>query len=91
MENLLDVLPIVQQSIALPLPSYSFKVVERYVGFRRTLPEANGEWAIVQYIEATEMQNAEQRDAVMAQIRGYNREDLEATWAVLQWLRGKPI
>lgn len=31
--NLLDLLPITQRSIALPLPSYSLKQVEKYVGF----------------------------------------------------------
>jgi predicted RecB family nuclease len=34
--NLLDLLPVTKNSIALPLPSYSLKVVEGYVGFKRT-------------------------------------------------------
>lgn len=88
-QNLLDLLPITQASVALPLPSYSLKVVEHYVGFRRTQEEYGGEWAMAKYIEATEMEDEERRQEVIDQIRRYNQEDLEATWAVLQWLRAK--
>ncbi len=85
--NRLDLLPVTQKSIALPLPSYSLKVVEKYVGVKRTLDEYGGEWAMAKYIEASELQDPQQRDQVMDQILTYNREDLEATWAVLKWLR----
>jgi predicted RecB family nuclease len=71
--------------------SYSLKVIEKFVGFRRTLAEANGEWAMAKYIEATETQDANQRAAVMAEILAYNQEDLEATWAVMKWLKEKII
>jgi predicted RecB family nuclease len=87
--NLIDLLPITQSSIALPLPSYSLKVVEEYVGFKRTLDGVAGDWAMAKYIEATETEDRKQRDALMDQILTYNREDLEATWAVLQWLKSK--
>lgn len=88
-QNLLDLLPITQRSIALPLPSYSLKVVEQYIGFRRTQEEYGGEWSMAKYIEATETEDPQQRQQVMDQILAYNREDLEATWAVLKWLRAK--
>jgi predicted RecB family nuclease len=87
--NLLDLLPMTQKSIALPLPSYSLKVVEKYVGYKRTLDEVAGDWAMAKYIEATETEDKKQRDDLMDQILAYNREDLEATWAVLQWLKSK--
>lgn len=87
--NLLDLLPITQRTLALPLPSYSLKVVERYVGFKRNLEEAEGEWAMARYIEATETENAGQREAIMGEILSYNQEDLAATWAVLTWLKSK--
>ena len=35
MNNLVDLLPITQNSIALPLPSYSLKVIEKYIGYER--------------------------------------------------------
>lgn len=88
-KNLLDLLPITQQALVLPLPSYSLKVVERYIGFQRQQPEANGEWAMAKYIEAIETEDPEKRAAVMDEIRAYNEEDLEAIWVVLRWLRGK--
>jgi len=87
--NLLDLLPVTQKSIALPLPSYSLKVVEKYIGFKRTLDEVAGDWAMAKYIEATETEDQKQRDELMDQILAYNREDLEATWTVLKWLRSK--
>ncbi len=87
--NLLDLFQITQKSLVLPLPSYSLKVVEGYVGFERTLEEAEGQWAMARYIEATETENTEQREAIMDEILAYNQEDLAATWAVLTWLRGK--
>ena len=88
-QNLLDLLPITQQSVALPLPSYSLKVIEKYIGFCRTEEEYGGEWAMAKYIEATETEDEEHRAQVMGQILAYNQEDLEATWAVLKWLRSK--
>lgn len=89
--NLLNLLPITQQAVALPLPSYSLKVVETYVGFQRKKSEASGEWVMAKYIEAIETENPEQRAAVIDEILAYNQEDLEATWAVFNWLRGKKI
>jgi predicted RecB family nuclease len=86
-KNLLDLLPITQHSVALPLPSYSLKVVERYIGFKRTQQEYGGDWAMAKYIEAIETEDETKRAEFMAQILEYNREDLEATWEVLRWLQ----
>jgi predicted RecB family nuclease len=87
--NLLDLLPITQNSLALPLPSYSLKVVEKYIGFKRTQHEYGGDWSIANYIEAIETEDEKLRGEVMDQILTYNKEDLAATWAVLCWLKGK--
>lgn len=43
---------------------------------------------MARYIKATETRDETQRTAIMDEIAAYNREDLEATWAVLEWLRG---
>jgi len=88
-KNLLDLLPISQRSIALPLPSYSLKVIEKYVGFKRSLDEYRGDIAIARYIEAVETKDQKQRKQIMEEILEYNKEDLAATWAVLKWLRSK--
>ena len=88
-DNLSDLMTITQKSIVLPLPSYGLKVVEDYVGYARTLEKYGGDWAMARYIEATETQDEKLRNEVMEEILAYNREDLEATWAVLSWLKGK--
>ena len=89
LRNLCDLLPITRKSIALPLSSYSLKIVERYVGFPRTQEEYGGQWSMAKYIEATETEDEKLQKEVMNQILIYNKEDLEATWAVFEWLRGK--
>jgi len=86
--NLLDLLPITQRAVALPIPSYSLKVVEKYVGFKRTQDEYGGDWAMAKFIEATETADSKARNEMIGQILKYNQEDLQATWAVFQWLRG---
>lgn len=88
LKNLIDLLPITQKSVVLPLPSYSLKVIEKYIGFKRSQDEYGGDWSIAKYIEATEMEDEAGRGKVMKEILLYNKEDLAATWAVLQWLRG---
>jgi predicted RecB family nuclease len=89
LKNLLDLLPITRDSISLPLHSYSLKEVEKYVGFKRTQTEFGGSWSMAKYIEATETQDETARNQTMDQILLYNKEDLAATWAVLQWLKSK--
>jgi predicted RecB family nuclease len=85
--NLLDLLPITYESVALPLSSYGLKQVERLAGFERKLEESGGEWSMARYIEATETADETLRAEIMDEILAYNREDLEATWAVMRWLR----
>ncbi|MFN8111873.1 MAG: TM0106 family RecB-like putative nuclease [Solirubrobacterales bacterium] len=84
--NLLDLLPITRGSVAVPVSSYSLKDVETVAGYERQLEEFGGSWSMAKYIEATECEDEGERDALLGEILDYNREDLEATWAVLQWL-----
>lgn len=44
---------------------------------------------LLDLVEATETQDRERRQEVMAQISKYNEEDLAATWYVFDWLRSK--
>jgi predicted RecB family nuclease len=39
------------------------------------------------FIEATETQDVAKRNELMDAILEYNEEDLQATWAVMEWLR----
>lgn len=92
--QLLDLLPITKAAVALPLPSYSLKVVEQSdavfeeTGFKRTADDvAKGDESIAAYMEAVETKDMSRREEIVAAIRAYNQEDLEATWAVMKWLR----
>jgi len=87
--NLLDLLTITRDSVVLPLPSFSLKVVEEYVGFKRKESEYGGAWAMATFIEATETSDEGKQKELMDKILAYNKEDLEATWAVFEWLRTK--
>ena len=77
-----------QRSFALPDPSYTLKLVELRAGYKRTMDEYGGNWAIVNYALAAQSDDASFRRQVMDRILRYNQEDLEATWAVFEWLRG---
>ena len=87
--NLLDLLTVTRDSVVLPLPSFSLKVVEDYVGFERKEAEYGGAWAMATFIEATETRDEGRRKELMDKIVAYNKEDLEATWAVFRWLKEK--
>ena len=79
-----------RKAFALPVPSYSLKVVERYVGYERTkVPGYKGDQSIARYMEAVETDDEALREEIMDELCNYNHEDLEATWAVFQWLRGR--
>lgn len=40
-------------------------------------------------LTVTETSDPAARDRIMADILAYNEEDLDATWAVMEWLRGQ--
>ncbi len=88
LKNLCDLLPITKKAVVLPDPSYSIKLVEKRAGYQRTLPESNGAWSMAEYIKAVETEDEDLRKETMDKIMLYNREDLEATWAVMGWLGG---
>jgi len=50
-DNLFDLLPATRSFIALPIPSYSLKVIEEYVGFKRSI-ECKGDKSIAMYLMA---------------------------------------
>lgn len=87
LRRLVDLLPITKDAVILPQPSYSLKVVEKHVGFKRTQDEYGGDWSIAKYIEAVETEDEGKRKSLMDEILKYNEEDLEATWAVIKWLK----
>jgi predicted RecB family nuclease len=87
--NLLDLLTVARNSVVLPVPSFSLKVIEQYIGFKRSQTEFGGQWAMAMFIEATETDDECKRKQLMDEILKYNEEDLAATWEVFQWLQAK--
>jgi predicted RecB family nuclease len=87
--NLLDLLTVTRDSMILPIPSFSLKVIEKYIGFKRRQTESGGQWAMATFIEATETCDEGKRKELMDEILKYNGEDLEAMWAVFEWLKSK--
>lgn len=92
--RLVDLLPITRDAVALPLPSYSLKVVEELpqlielTGFDRSGGDVKkGDDSIAAYMEAAETDDVSRREELMEQLAAYNQQDLEATWAVQSWLR----
>ena len=88
LEHLFDLLSEVRFCAVFPLPSYSLKVIEEFVGFRRSQDEYGGDWSIAKYLEShTPME----RQEALREIRQYNHEDLQATWAIFQWLSRQKV
>jgi len=89
LENCVDLLPVTKNSLVLPVHSYGLKTIEQYIGYKRTMEEFGGDWSIVQYIRAVETEDEGLRQSIMNEILKYNEEDLQATWAVVEWLKSK--
>jgi len=47
-------LTVAKNSVILPVPSFSLKVIEQYIGFKRSQSEFGVQWAVAPFIEATE-------------------------------------
>jgi len=87
LECLRDLHTVVDEALIIPVPSYGLKLIERVAGYERTMPEAGGKWSMATYIEAVETEDPETAAALISQIVRYNEEDLDAMWAVYEWLR----
>jgi predicted RecB family nuclease len=83
----LDLLKAVRDSLALPVPSYGLKVIERLCGYTRTMEDFGGDWSIARYIRASESRDTAEQKRIIAEIARYNEEDLQAMAAVLRWAR----
>lgn len=83
--NLLDLFQVLKNTAVIPLPSYSLKVIEKYVGFERSDQDTGGYWSVVNYLKSVNTKNAARRDEIMTQLLAYNASDLEAMWHVMCW------
>lgn len=85
--NLLDFFEVLKASVVVPIPSYSLKVLEKYVGFVRPDEDTGGYWSVVNYLKAASTKNQARREEIMQQLLAYNCADLEAMWAVMCWFQ----
>jgi len=84
--NMIDLEVVMRESIAVPLPSNSLKAISKYAGSKRDLDQYGRDWSLAKYIEVVETGDEFQRSGLVGQVQSNNREDLEATNAVLRWL-----
>lgn len=85
--NLLDFFNVLKQSVIVPLPSYSLKVIEKYVGFERPDQDTGGYWSVVNYLKSVSTKNPQRRDQILDQLLAYNCSDLQAMWHVMAWFQ----
>jgi predicted RecB family nuclease len=78
---------LTQDCFALPISSYGLKSVEKYLGYKRTQTNFGGDWSISQYVDCIQAENKDAANELLAAIVDYNREDIEATWFVFNWLK----
>lgn len=79
---------MVEWSLVIPVPSCGLKLIERVVRYDRRMPETGGKWSMATYIEALETHDPVEAKDPIGDIVLYNEEDLDARWAVYEWLRG---
>lgn len=81
--RLVDLKPIVENSIALPIRGYGIKHVGKFIGFKYTAANAGGAQSIVWF---REYQKDQSRVDTLETLRNYNQEDCLAMKAVRAWL-----
>jgi len=90
---LLDLHPLVKNSLVLPLPKYGLKEIckdERLVNFQWELEESGSQWSVVRYMDYLDTTSSEEREAIKNEIVTYNRDDILATRAIQTWLEKAP-
>jgi uncharacterized protein len=84
--RLVDLYRVVGSGLALAVPSYSIKKVEAYYRSARAGAVANAGESIVMYEAFRETTDASEQQRLLADIESYNKDDVESTWQLHQWL-----
>lgn len=85
---LVDLYPVVMQSVVIGTPSYSLKQVERLYMPRRSGDVTSAGGSVVEYqrwLDADESRNP-MESPILARIRSYNTVDCESTVGLRDWL-----
>jgi len=84
--RLVDLYRVVGGGLLLAVPSYSIKQVEAYYRGARAGAVANAGDSIVKYEAFRQTSDAKEQALLLADIAAYNRDDVESTWQLHQWL-----
>lgn len=85
--QLVDLVPILNSTVALPVPGYSLTAVEKFAGYQRTRKGDDTERSLALYIGTVEAIDREKSGLLIKEIVDANEADLQATWAVFGWIR----
>ena len=81
-----DLYRAVRQGIRASVESYSIKKLEPLYGFKRVIDLRDAGDSIVQFETWLELGDGKERDEVLQEIEGYNRDDCVSTLLLRNWL-----
>ena len=81
-----DLYRVVRQGIRASVESYSIKRLEPLYGYKREIDLRDAGDSIVEFEHWLEPDDETDRDALLAQIKAYNRDDCLSTWYLREWL-----
>lgn len=86
--RLVDLYRVVSSALVLAVPSYSIKKVEAYYRPARDGAVANAGESIVMYEAFRQSTDPAEQQRLLTDIALYNKDDVESTWQLHQWLEG---
>ncbi len=81
-----DLYRVVRQGIRASVESYSIKRLEPLYGFKREVDLRDAGESIVEFEHWLEPEPGTDRDALLEQIKAYNRDDCVSTFYLREWL-----
>ena len=88
-EVFVDLYRAVRQGIRASVESYSIKRLEPLYRFGRTVDLRDAGTSIVEFETWLELGQSDEREELLAQIEGYNRDDCLSTLHLRNWLEGQ--
>ena len=84
-----DLYRTVRQGIRASVESYSIKRLEPLYGFARGVDLRDANESIVEFETWLELGQGDEREDLLAEIKGYNRDDCLSTLYLRNWLEGQ--
>jgi uncharacterized protein len=86
--RLVDLYRVVSSAVVLAVSSYSIKKVEAYYRGARSGAVANASDSIVMYEAFRQANDTAEQKQLLDGIESYNKDDVESTWQLHEWLEG---